>query len=89
MFFHAFLVIRKEIKFHRKIRYRIIAALPNEMELHTDDIVTDEHGNTYKVSGFALVRLKCDGFPDWYKYISHVILSGNSENIGEYFSKQI
>ncbi len=83
-YYRAFQIIRTMIKGHR-----LIVALSNQIDLHLGDKVIDDRKNEYEVKGFEMIRLVTGTFPEWYRIISFVMLQGTTENVGEYFAKQI
>lgn len=84
VFFHSFQIIKTTVKGHH-----LIVALDNQMKLAIGNKVIDDHNNVYEVIGFEMVRFVTGTFPDWYTIISFVVLQGNAEKIGTYFSKQL
>ncbi|MGN0620176.1 MAG: hypothetical protein ACI4J7_14270 [Ruminiclostridium sp.] len=81
MFYRALQIIKTNIRG----RHHLTIALSTNMNLKIGMIIIDENSNEYEIKGFEMYRFSAD-FPDWFLKISFVMVTGNNENIGTYFS---
>lgn len=71
--------------FTRGNKTSLVVFLDYQINVRIGDYLIDDYDNQYQVTGFPTYRLTLDA--RWNKAIHGVILSGNIENIGQYFAK--
>ena len=62
-------------------------AVDNKLNLKTGDILVDDNDNEYVVRDCPFFCFR-GGIPEWHSNISIVVIQGNIDSIGHYFTKQ-
>lgn len=65
---------------------KLLVILGNEKMLRVGDVLTDEFGREFEITGFELFRFVDDTIPDLYSKIIVAVLKGESFDIGEYLT---
>lgn len=73
-------------EFYRREAYSLMVFIEPIEKLSLEDVLNDEKGNEYIVTGFEMLRFA--HVPEWYPRISPMIITGNTYDIGNYLSKK-
>ena len=76
------IIVRNEFSLHRK--YSFIVWIPSKGRINLNDILMDEDGREFRVTGFPHFRFVT--IPVWYPEIIPIEIKGETDQIGEYLA---
>ena len=82
IYYRALCIVRTNIRGRA-----LIATLDSRLNMRVQDIIVDENGREYIVNGFEMYRF-AGGIPEWFSNICTVMLVGDIDNTGKYFTKK-